>query len=121
MLPLRHKIHPLDQTKLAELKKQTTGLLKENKIQVSDSLYGAPIFFAKKKDGRLHLCIDYCALNKNMISNSYQLPHIEELLLQLKGSQYLSYLDLRDKYFHVSIAKEEVYKTAFSYRYGIFE
>ena len=82
--------------------------MKENKIQVSDSPYGAPILFAKKKDGRLRLCVDYCALNKNTISDSYPLPRIEELLSQLKGAQYFSRLDLRDGYFHVPIAKEDV-------------
>ena len=51
MPPPRCKIYPLDQTELAELKKQIVELLKENKIRVSDSPYGAPIFFAKKKDG----------------------------------------------------------------------
>ena len=58
MEPPQCKIYPLDQTELAELKKQIIDLLKENKIQVSDSPYGAPILFAKKKDGQLRLCIE---------------------------------------------------------------
>ena len=60
-------------------------------------------------------------MNKNAISDSYPLPRIEELLSHLKGAQYFSCLDLRDGYFHVPIAKEDIYKTVFSYRYGIFE
>ena len=108
MPPPRHKIYPLDQTELAELKKQIVELLKENKIRVSDSPYGAPILFAKKKDGRLRLCVDYHALNKNTISDSYPLPRIEELLSRLKGAQYFSRLDLRDGYFHVLIAKDDI-------------
>ena len=60
-------------------------------------------------------------MNKNTISDSYLLLHIEELFSWLKGAQYYSYLDLRDRYFHVPIAKEDVYKIAFSYRYGMFE
>ena len=115
------KIYPLDQTELAELKKQIVELLKENKIRVSDNPYGAPIFFAKKKDGQLHLCIDYRILNKNTISDSYPLPHIEELLSWLKGAQYFSRLDLRDGYFHVPIGKEDIHKTVFSCRYDTFE
>ena len=51
MPPSRSKIHPLDQTGLAELKKQIVELLKENKIWVSENPYGSPILFAKKKDG----------------------------------------------------------------------
>ena len=93
----------MDQTELAELKKQIVELLKENKIRVSDSPYGAPILFAKKKDRQLCLCIDYCALNKNVISDSYTLLRIEELLSRLKGAQYFLHLDRRDGYFHVPI------------------
>ena len=49
MLPPRCKIYPLDQTEVAELKKQIIELSKENKMQVSDSPYGAPILFIKKR------------------------------------------------------------------------
>ena len=111
----------MDQTELAKLKKQIVELLKENKIRVSDSPYGAPIFFAKKKNGRLGLCVNYRALNKNTISESYFLLHIEELLSRLKSTQYFSRLDFRDGYFHVPIAKEDVYKTVFSCSYSTFK
>ena len=103
----------MDQTKLAELKKQTTEFLKENKIWLSNSPCGSPIFFAKKKDEQLRLCVDYCALNKNMTLDSLTLPRIKEILTCLKGAQYCSHLDLRDGYFHVPIANEDVHKVAF--------
>ena len=111
----------MDQTELAELNNQIVELLKENKIRVSDSPYGAPILFAKKKDGQLYLCVDYHALNKNTISDSYLLTHIEELLFWLKGAQYFSHLHLRDEYFHAPIAKGAVHRTVFFCRYGTFE
>ena len=44
----RCKIYPLDQTELAELKKQIIDLLKENKIWLSDSPYGPPSFCQKE-------------------------------------------------------------------------
>lgn len=31
----------------------------DNRIVVSDSPYGAPILFARKKNGKLRMCIDY--------------------------------------------------------------
>ena len=74
---------------------------------------GPPFFFAKKKNGRLGLCVNYCALNKNTISDSYFLLHIEELFSRLKSTQYFSRLDFRDGYFYILIAKEDVYKRFF--------
>ena len=84
MPPPQYKIYLLYQTKIAELKMQIIDLLEENKIWVSDSPYGATILFAKKKDRQLYLCINYCALNKNTISDSYPLPHIEKATLPVK-------------------------------------
>ena len=96
-------------------------MLSKNQIRPSDSPYGAPILFAKKKDGRLRLCVDYRALNKNTIVDSYPLPRIDELLSRLQGAKYFSRLDLRDGYFHVPVAEQDVHKTAFSCRYGTYE
>ena len=96
-------------------------MLNKNQIRPSDSPYGAPILFAKKKDGHLRLCVDYRALNKNTIVDSYPLPRIDELLSRLQGARYFSRLDLRDGYFHVPVADQDVHKTAFSCRYGTYE
>ncbi len=55
-------------------------LLSSGRIVHSSSPYGAPILFAKKKDGGLRMCIDYRALNNNTILDRYPLPRIDDLL-----------------------------------------
>ena len=57
--PPRKKLYPLDADELAELKAQIEKFLVSRCIIPSSSPYGAPILFAKKKDGRLRMCIDY--------------------------------------------------------------
>ena len=73
-------------------------LLEFNRISPSNSPYGAPIMFAKKKDGQLRMCTDYQALNKKTIIDSYPLPCVDELLARLHGARYFSKLDLHDRY-----------------------
>ena len=51
---------------LNELKLQLQDLIDKNYIRPSVSPWGAPILFVKKKDGTLHLCIDYRQLKKNI-------------------------------------------------------
>ena len=80
------------------MKQEIDKLLSSNRIRPSDSPYGAPILLAKKKDGGLRICIDYRALNKNTITDSYPLPQIDEMLTRLKRARYFSRLDLRDSY-----------------------
>ena len=37
------------------------------------------MFFVKKKDGTLRLCVDYRQLNKMIVKNKYLLPRIDDL------------------------------------------
>ena len=63
MQPPKRHLYPLDNTELVELKNRIRELLETNRIEPSNGPYGAPILFAKKKDGRLRMCIDYRLLN----------------------------------------------------------
>ena len=63
-----------------ELQKQLKDLIKKGFIHPSTSPYGAPVLFMQKKGGDLRMCVDYRALNKQMIKNRYPLPRIDELI-----------------------------------------
>lgn len=75
----------------------------------------------KKKDGSLHLCIDYHGLNKVAVKNKYPLPRIDELLDQLKGYVIFSKIDPRSGYHQLKIREQDVPITAFWTRYGHHE
>ncbi|WMV24573.1 hypothetical protein MTR67_017958 [Solanum verrucosum] len=53
-------------TELKELKEQLKDLLDKGFIRPSISQWGASVFFVKKKDGSLRMCIDYRQLNKGI-------------------------------------------------------
>ena len=58
------------------IKKNTErGFIRELK-----SPAGTPVTFTKKKDGELHVCVDYRQLNAITVKNRYPLPLITELL-----------------------------------------
>jgi hypothetical protein len=64
---------------------------------------GAPVFFIKKKDGRLRFVQDYRTLNLITRKNRYPLPLIDDLIHQLKGAKYFTKLDVRWGYNNVRI------------------
>jgi hypothetical protein len=75
----------------------------------------------KKKDRSLRLCVDYWSLNAVTIKNKYPLPHIDILFDQLAGARVFSKVDLHLGYHQIKIHLEDVPKTAFSTRYGLYE
>ena len=85
------------------------------------SPWGAPVLFVKKKDGSMHMCIDYRQLNKVTVRNKYPLPRIDDLFDQLQGSRVFSKIDLRSCYHQLKIREGDVQKSAFRTRYGHFE
>jgi len=96
--PPKRRLYQLLENELKELKEQIELFLSSNRIRPSSLPYGAPILFARKKDGRLRMCIDYRALNSQTVPDSFPLPRIDELLARIGGAKYFSKLDLRDGY-----------------------
>eukprot|EP00253_Pinus_taeda_P016125 PITA_16125 len=104
-----------------EIKKQVQELLDKGFIRPSTSPCGSPIILVRKKYGSWRTCIDYRALNKITIKNRYPLPHIDDLLDQLKEAIYFSKLDLHSGYHQVRVAEQYAWKTAFKTKQGLYE
>jgi len=100
-------------TELVELKRQLQELLDKGLNRPSVSPWGAPVFFVRKKDGSLRLCIDYRELNRVTVKNKYPLPRIDDLFDQLAGATVFSKINLRTGYHQLKIKPEDVPKTAF--------
>jgi hypothetical protein len=74
-----------------------------------------------KKDKELRLCVDYRPLNAVTIKNNYPVPCIDILFDQLVGAQVFFKIDLHSGYHQIKIRAEDIPKTAFTTRYGLYE
>ena len=106
---------------LEEAKKQIEHMLEHGFIRPSESPWGAPVLFAPKKDGGLRFCIDYRWLNKKTIRNLYPSPLPKEMMDRLGGARVFSKINLKSGYWQVPIHEEDIPKTAFPTRWGLFE
>jgi hypothetical protein len=106
---------------LAELKVQLPDLLGKGLIRPSASPWSCPAIFVKKKDKSLCMCVNYRPLNAMRIKNKYPLPRIDILFDQLSKAKVFSKNDLRSGYHQIKIRLEDIPKTAFTTRYGLYE
>jgi hypothetical protein len=77
--PLRH-MYSLSQTGLTALREFIDEHIATGFIRPSRSPHGAPVLFAKKKDGGLRLYVDFRGLNRITKKDRYPLPLISDLL-----------------------------------------
>jgi hypothetical protein len=119
--PVSRRMYKMTPKELAELKVQLNELLDKGYIRPSSSPWGCPALFVKKKDQSLRLCVDYQPLNVVTIKNKYPLPRIDILFDQLASAKIFSNVDLHSSYHQIKIRPEDVPKTAFSTRYGLYE
>nr|GEY58907.1 retrovirus-related Pol polyprotein from transposon TNT 1-94 [Tanacetum cinerariifolium] len=87
-LPVVKSPYQLAPSEMLELSSQLKELQEKGFIRPSQSPWGAPVLFVKKKDGAMRMCIDYRELNKLTVKNRYPLPRIDDLFDQLQEQEH---------------------------------
>ena len=106
-------VYSLSQTELGVLQMFIDEHLSYGFIKQSTSAHGAPVLFVCKKDGSLHLCVDYRGLHKLTKKDRYPLPLISDLLDSPSKVKIYSKIDLHHMYHLVRIAEGDEWKTTF--------
>jgi hypothetical protein len=114
-------LYNMSHVELKELKIKLQGLLDKGYIHPSISPWGCSALFVEKKDKELHICVDYRPFNAVTIKHKNPLPRIDILFDQLAGAQVFFKINLRSGYHQMEIRAEDIPKTAFTTRYGLFE
>jgi hypothetical protein len=73
-----------------------------------------------KRNGNMHMCIDFTELNKACPKDPYLLPRIDIIIDQAAGCEMLSLLDCFSGYHQVWMRREDKEKTGFTTPFGIF-
>jgi Reverse transcriptase (RNA-dependent DNA polymerase) len=115
------KVYPMSLEEQAELDTFLEEALTTGRIRPSKSPVGAPVFFVKKKDGKLRFVQDYRALNAITQKNHYPLPLIDDLIHRLSGAKYFTKLDVCWGYNNIRIREGDEWKAAFRTNRGLFE
>lgn len=101
------------------IREQIDEMLKHNIIRESNSAYASPVVLVKKPDNTWRFCVDYRKLNKKVITDSYPLPVIDDIILYLSKARYFADLDLNSGYWQLRL--RDKHKSAFITPSGLYE
>ncbi len=87
---------------------------------ISDSEWVSPLVIVPKKNGKWRVCVDYRALNKATQKDHFPLPFIDQVLDNLLGKRFFSFLDGFSGYNQIKIAPQDQDKTTFTSPWGTF-
>lgn len=90
-------------------------------IRPSESSFSSQITLAKAEDKPARVCIDYRRLNDITEPDRYPIPVIEEIIQELQGAKCFSKLDLVKGYHQMRVADQDIHKTAFAVKNGLYE
>ena len=85
----------------------------------SQSLWSSPIFLVRKKNGKVRTCIDSRRVNEVTKKDAFPLPRIQDCLDA--GAKLFSTFDLTSGYFQIPVKSEDLPKTVFVTKYGLYE
>ena len=119
--PISRKPHRANLVEQQVIEAEVRELLAQGVIRPSSSPWSFPVVLVPKKDGGHRMCIDYRSLNEVTCSDAYPLPLIDDILDRLNGCRYFSKMDAKSAYHCISVAEEDVQKTAFITPSGLYE
>ena len=95
-----------------DVKQELEEMLECGIIEPSTSDWSSPLVTVKK-DGSLHLCVDYQRLNSVSKMDAYPMPRVEDLIDKVAGAPFITTLDLTKGYWQVPVAVQDHEKTNF--------
>ena len=119
--PVNQMPYRLSSSDRENVQSQIETMLKQGIVRDSRSPWASPVILVDKKDGSKRLCVNYRKVHELTKKDRYPIPRVDDSLNLLAGNQYFTSLDLQSDFWQLSVAPEDIEKTAFITPVGLFE
>ncbi|GFX94602.1 retrovirus-related Pol polyprotein from transposon 412 [Trichonephila clavipes] len=119
--PIFHKPRRLPYAERDIVHAQVDEWVKTGIVELFSSPYASQVVVVKKKDGKSRVCIDYRRLNHKLIKDNYHLPLIDDVLDFLQNAKIFTTLDLKNRFFHVTVNERSRKFTSFVTHNGQYQ
>lgn len=111
--PIKIPTRPVPFALREKVMEMIRNYLERGVIRPSESPYSSPVVLAKKKDGSLRFCVDFCRLNAITKKDAYPVPDVDTTLLSLGKKRFFSSLDMLSGYWQIKMQPECIEKQPF--------
>jgi hypothetical protein len=115
----RQKLHSVNPRKEATIKDEVEKLIKVGfiyPVQLTEWVSNpVPV---NKKQGTIHVCMDFHDLNKACPKDNFPTPFIDQIIDECAGCEFFSFMDGFSGYNQIQIKPEDQHKTAFICPWG---
>lgn len=112
--PIKQRHYPVSPFIQKDMDKEYDRMFKLGVIEKSNSPWSSPMVAVRKSNGKIRLCLDCRKLNDVTIKDSYPVPYITRILGNIRGTKYLSKIDLKDAFWQIGLEDSSKEKTAFT-------
>jgi hypothetical protein len=117
----RSQLYLMSSHKLQKVKEYLEENLKKKFITFSKASFASSILFVKKKDDSLCFCMNYQKLNALIKRNRYSILLIDEVLVQIQDSKYLTQLDIIAAFNKLRMSFESQNLTTFVIFFNVYK
>ena len=93
-LPVRQSLRRMKSKIILKIKEEVEKQLKASFLSmIAYSDWVANIVLVPKKDGKVHMCVDYRDLNQASPKDNFPLPHNDTLIINTATYRFFSFMD----------------------------
>lgn len=119
--PVRQPLRRLPYAVRDEVSRRLKELESKGIIErIDSSPWVSALVVGRKRSGEIRILTDLRQPNKAVITDSYPLPHLDEVCHKLQKSRFFTVLDLKDSYFQLNLNEQSRDLTAFLTHDGLF-